>query len=232
MTLTEIKQGIDTETIISPDELRIVSINYNGSTTQYDDYHNKVNSIEGKSYLFEYNPMIDLYKSNYFKLVEYTGVFSWKFQDKTGLNKNLLYNILDKNDFQEYDVIHFCRPLGEPFLKFTENNHKGFMKLFSLICNELNIEVKEPINTIYSNFFIAKSEIYEKYIEEVLIPAIDLMETKYKYLAWEDANYKSGLKKEALKKYTGLEYYTFHTFILERLFSVWIGGQLKVLRVC
>lgn len=232
MTLAEIKKGLDCETFISPDDLRIVSITYNDLEIPHDVYQNKINTIEDKSYLFEYNPIIDLYKSNYFDLAKYTGVFSWKFQDKTGLSKNLLYKLLDTNDYQGYDIIHFCRPLGKPYLEFTEENHHGFLKLFTLICNDLNLQVKEPIHTIYSNFFIAKSEIYKSYISECLIPAIDLLENKYKDLAWKNANYKSGLTEKALKKYTGLEYYTFHTFILERLFSVWINNNLKVLKIC
>ena len=53
--------------------------------------------------------------------------------------------------------------------------------------------------------------------------------TKYKKEAWEDSGYKA-LTSERLKQVTGLEYYPMHTFILERLLSVWIDNkELKTL---
>ena len=53
--------------------------------------------------------------------------------------------------------------------------------------------------------------------------------TKYKTEAWEDSGYKA-LTSERLKQVTGLDYYPMHTFILERLLSVWIDNkELKTL---
>jgi hypothetical protein len=66
--------------------------------------------------------------------------------------------------------------------------------------------------------------VYKEYVE-VLKNAIQLMDSKYTELAFKDANYQSGLTPEQLKERTGLDYYTFHTFILERLLSVWIDNK-------
>jgi hypothetical protein len=98
------------------------------------------------------------------------------------------------------------------------------MKLFKVICKELNLEVKEPKHTIYGNFFIAKGKVYKEYVE-LLKDAILFMHCKYSELAFKDANYQSGLTPEQLKERTGLDYYTFHTFILERLLSVYIDNK-------
>jgi hypothetical protein len=88
----------------------------------------------------------------------------------------------------------------------------------------------EPTIPIHSNYFIAKKDIYVKYVNEVLKPAVELLETD-EYLVskiFNDANYPAGLNKEDLKKYTGLEHYTFHAFVLERLLSVWLENNNNI----
>ncbi len=187
---------------------------------EYDNSH--IRTIEQRSYLFEYNPIVEL--SKYFDNEKYYGVFSWKFNHKTGHNKNTLFNEMAKRNYKQFEVINICQPLPKPYLEFTENYHKGFMDLFNPICSDLGLEVKEPKHTIYSNFFIAKGKVYKEYVE-LIKKAIELLDNKFTDLAWRDANYKSGLNPEQLKEKTGLDYYTFHTFILERLMSIWIDNK-------
>jgi hypothetical protein len=189
--------------------------------TQNTEYHridNKVSTIAEKSYLFEYNVILGTDIVN-----DYTGFLGWKFRAKTGMNKRVLFNLLLDNHYWNYDIINLCEPLPKPYLEFTENNHKGFIELFTNLCMDLHLTVKEPKHTIYSNFFIAKKEIFIEY-QALLKNAIELLETKYKEQAWKDSGYV-GLGTKRLKLATGLEYYTFHTFILERLLSVWIDNK-------
>lgn len=194
--------------------------------TEYNRIDNKVRTIAEKSYLFEYNVIFNTPLSN-----DYLSVLSWKFRSKTGMNKRILYNLLKEKKYQDYDIINLCAPLPIPYLQFSENNHKGFMDLFTSICTDLGLKVAEPKHVIYSNFFIAKNTIFAEY-KELLIKAIELLETKYKNKAWEDSGYK-GLAKDKLKLVTGLDYYTMHTFILERLMSVWIDNKgIKTLDLC
>ena len=190
----------------------------NTQNTEYKRIDNKVSTIAEKSYLFEYNVILNTPIVN-----EYTGFFSWKFRSKTGMNKRVLFNLLLDNHYWNYEVINLCEPLPKPYLEFTELNHKGFMEVFTNICTDLGLKVEEPKHTIYSNFFIAKKEVFKEY-QELLKYAIFLLETKYKTEAWNDSGYK-GLPKERLKEATELEHYTFHTFILERLMSVWIDNK-------
>jgi len=189
--------------------------------TQNTEYHridNKVSTIAEKSYLFEYNVILGTDIVN-----DYTGFLGWKFRAKTGMNKRVLFNLLLDNHYWNYDIINLCEPLPKPYLEFTENNHKGFMELFVNLCADLGLKVSEPRHTIYSNFFIAKKEIYIEY-QNLLRYAIGYLETKYKKEAWNDSGYV-GLGTKRLKLATGLEYYTFHTFILERLMSIWIDNK-------
>ncbi|MFN5833975.1 MAG: hypothetical protein ACK459_09605 [Akkermansiaceae bacterium] len=186
--------------------------------TEYKRIYNKVCTIAEKSYLFEYNVILNTSIVN-----EYAGFFSWKFRAKTGMNKRVLFNLLLDNHYWNYEVINLCEPLPKPYLEFSETNHKGFIDLFTSICADLGLKVNEPKHTIYSNFFIAKKDVFIEY-QELLKKAIELLETKYKKEAWNDSGYK-GLPKERLKEATGLDHYTFHTFILERLMSVWIDNK-------
>lgn len=110
---------------------------------------------------------------------------------------------------------------------FTEQCHPGFKKIFEKLCNKLNLQIRDKhISTIYSNFFVAKGDIYREYVK-VLEKACNIMEEdeEIKKLCWQNANYNVSLSSEELFKYTGLKYYTFHTFILERLFSVWLDNN-------
>ena len=204
---------------IDLDNITIYGICFNETqSTEYTRINNKVSTIVEKSYLFEYNVILGTEIVN-----DYTGFFSWKFRAKTGMNKRVLFNLLKEKKYTEYDIINLCEPLPKPYLEFTENNHKGFMELFVNLCADLRLKVNEPKHTIYSNFFIAKKEVFIEY-QKLLRHAIDLLENKYKIEAWKDSGYK-GLGKERLKQATGLDHYTMHTFILERLISAWIDNK-------
>ena len=162
----------------------------------------------------------------------YTGVFSWKFPLKTGLSKEMVH-FLTKNE--DVDVISFC---GQEFkdksgrvykyLQFTEIVHPGFNEGFTYLCNYLGLEVKEPRCIIYSGQWVAKEEVYKKYVNEILIPAMDYMESdsKMKEYAWMDSQYdeRGGMSKDKLKELTELDYYPMGIFLLERLPSIVIDN--------
>ena len=152
--------------------------------TEYKRIYNKVCTIAEKSYLFEYNVILNTSIVN-----EYAGFFSWKFRAKTGMNKRVLFNLLLDNHYWNYEVINLCEPLPKPYLEFSETNHKGFIDLFTSICADLGLKVNEPKHTIYSNFFIAKKDVFIEY-QELLKKAIELLETKYKKEDWNDSGYK------------------------------------------
>jgi hypothetical protein len=90
-------------------------------------------------------------------------------------------------------------------------------------------EVKNPI---YQNAFMAKNEIYQDYLNEYLIPAMNLIKNDHKIyeLATQDSNYSQLQKKDAanpeyLQEKIGFPYYPMAPFILERLFSVYVHNK-------
>ena len=205
---------------------KIYSIVYDENQLhEYEKYDNShIKSYEDKSYLFEYNCLLDIV-DNFNINEDYLGIFSYKFPMKTGLFKKKLFKILEQNS--NYDIYTFCPnrvKLKGQYLSFTEKVHPGFLELFIALCNDLNLKVKEPKYIVYSNFFIVRTDIYKEYINNIIKPAIELLETKYKEQVWKDSKYQ-GMEKQKLKQHTGLDYYPFHTFILERLFSIWIENK-------
>lgn len=205
------------------DSLKIYSIVYNSAQiVEYNTYFNSINTIERKSYLFEYNVLIDII-NNFNIDDEYLGIFSHKFPFKSGLFKKKLYWLLKNNP--NFDIYGLCpQKLRGQYLDFSETVHPGFKELFYPLCEDLGLKVKEPKNIIYSNFVIMKTSIYENYVNNIIKPAIYLLETKYKDLAWKDSNYK-GLPKNQLKLYTELDYYPMIPFVLERLISIFIDNN-------
>mgnify|MGYP000901440936 CR=1 FL=1 len=206
---------------------KIYSIVYDENQLhEYEKYDNShIKSYEDKSYLFEYNCLIDIL-DNFNINEDYLGIFSHKFPFKTGLFKKKLYWLLENNP--DFDIYGLCpqHVLKGQYLDFTEKMHPGFKKIFYSLCKDLNLKVEEPKYVIYSNFMIMKTFIYKEFVNEIIKPAIYLLETKYKEEAWKNSNY-NGLEKSKLKMYTGLDYYPMITFILERLISIFVLNNPK-----
>lgn len=204
----------------------LYSITYSkDQDVEYKRINNRISTVEEKSYLFEYNKIVEYVECwETYGAESYVGFFSHKFPHKTGFYRKCVENILDKST---EDVVIFCKQRDD-YLEWTELQHPGFMKIFEKICKKLDLKIPDGIDmpTVYSNFFAAKADVYREYVD-LIKKAIDIMETdlEIKDLCWNDSSYKTGLNPEDLKKYTGLNYYPFHTFILERLMSVWIVNK-------
>jgi hypothetical protein len=205
-------------------KITIYSIAYKeDQVVEYDRYFNSPREKHQQSYLFEYNPIRDIL-TNIKLESQYIGIFSWRFPNKTGVFKKKLEYYLEK--YPNYDVYNFCTErFNEKYLEFTEQQHPGFFSLFYDICSELGLYCKEPKHIIYSNFFIARNSIYRDYFNNYVSKAIFLLETKYKDLAFQDSLYKGALSEDELKTQIGMNYYTMHTFVLERLFSVYLENK-------
>lgn len=186
--------------------------------SEYIRYDNSlITTPDQKSYLFEYNPMVDIL-DNHLIEEEYLGIFSHKFHIKTGILRKKLYLFL--NNFPNYDFYSFSKYSSINFHLpgFNEKSHPGFREIFEPICQDLNLPMSGQ-DLIYENFFITKTNIYKDYVNTIVKPAIQLLDTKYKDLAWRNAIY---IPNQSIFENTGLPYYTFHTFILERLINQYI----------
>lgn len=160
---------------------------------------------------------------------EKIGICSWALRHKMRLAlRPLTFNVLR----EDYDVLSLSRNSKyHQMLKSAEAWHPGFVAILKLIMNKIGWG--DPVNPkypIYQNAFVAKTEIYQQYVNEFLIPAMEVMETNetVRDLCWQDSKYTK-LKREPLsdqaKHSLGVEYYPMHPFICERFFSQWLERQ-------
>lgn len=204
--------------------IKLYGIKYESSQMldeRFEEYFNEVKTIEQNSFLFEYNVLIDII-DNHNVTEEYLGIFSYKFPLKTNIFYKKLIWMLNNNP--NYDCYGLCpQHYKGNYLKMTEKYHPLFKNCMDIICKKFNLEYKEPKYAIYSNFFILKTELYKEYVN-FLKEVIDFMEKneELKTLLWQDFNYPSGLSKELLKEKTELNFYTGHTFCLERIANLWL----------
>ncbi len=201
-------------------DVKIYSIVYKPEhVSEYIRYDNsQVKTPAQKSYLFEYNPIVDIIDNHYIE-EEYLGIFSHKFHVKTGIMRKKLMLYLQNSP--GYDFYSFSKYVGIKDFRpnFENESHPGFSDIFIPICKDLDLPTDFRNDLVYENFFITKTEIYKDYVNNIIKPAIELLETKYKELAWRNAVY---MPNKNLFNDTGLEHYTFHTFILERLVNQFI----------
>lgn len=212
-----------------PIDVEIHSVYYD-SNSQVCEYTPYLNVDKVTPWRFEYTAIQNIVPNC---TKDYVGVFSWKFPFKTGLYKKVLLNGLKQLNYKDFDIINFSPKFWmntEEFLKFSYEQHPKLEELLSKVLDKLGYDKGEYYSTpFYSNFFIAKTEVYKTYLNEVINPAIEYMENEI----WEevnvDAEYKSGLSPEKLKEFTGMEYYNYVTFICERLLPFFIHKKgLKV----
>lgn len=217
------------------DNVLIKTITYDDNqVSEYETYNNShIRTKEQKSYLFEYNPIIDVV-NNLSPDTEYLGVFSWKFPTKTGFSKNILYKSLNHYKYKEYDILNISKSYWKDTKEYLYFSYKYHPKLEELI-KKLLIHLDKDIypddqHYVYSNFFLMKTDLWKDYIENWIKPAIEFMDNDPEY--FEDAKYITGLSSEKLKELTGLDYYTYHTFVLERLILFYVTNkQLKNLNL-
>ncbi len=231
--LVDILMGLKKEEV---KDVKIHSIIYDQNQKAdfevYDNSH--IKTVEQRSYLFEWNAILDI-SSKLTNLEGYIGVFSHKFPQKTGLSPKILNRLLLKNNYQHYDFINLSPQhwkTGREYLQFSEEQHPGLIERLEEICKAVGLKYWHNLKYVnFSNFYITKIEVFNDYVNNYITPAIAYMENnKDRFMI--DAQYKGGLNSEELKKVSGLDFYSFHAFILERLILMYLENKnLKVLNL-
>lgn len=157
---------------------------------------------------------------------EYIGILSHDLRRKC---PEFSYEILNSKIYGEYklfdqkmpDVIILNKkPNHTDILKYAETYHPGFIKIFLQLLRELKLPLLHDFEFIvYSNHFVAKSELYQEYVRNILMPAMYKMQ--FIPGIWSDSNYFKKLPDHLAEKWN-IKYYPFHPFICERLFSYYI----------
>jgi len=203
--------------------MAIYQIYYNNrqlNKLQFKPYYN-----DDLTYYFENSVIIDLYnkglcKGNYF------AVLSPIFFDKV---KNMNRRNIDKNYIERAlkvynpDVLNPIKLSNFDYLKQAEAAHPNIIKYIYTVCEAIGLRIDTKLKNLFiSNYQICRPHIYAEYIETVLIPAINVMDTMPELM--QSANYNKPLPEKVVNRW-GFNHYTYHTFICERLFTLWINQK-------
>lgn len=211
--------------------LRIYGITYGNKTTEYTEFRN---DKPAKPWRWENDPMISVSDNLLHDLqaTDVVGVFSWKFPLKTGVNRSALEQMMEG---KEADIFSFSPYLGDHihFMNWSEQGHPGIKDFIKRCCARCGMYyTNDPRHVIYANQFLATKQVYQAYINDVIKPSLALLEGDLWSEVNKDAGYTRAMHKERLKKLTGLDFYNYVPFVLERMMSQYIANlDLKVIQM-
>ena len=176
-----------------------------------------------------------------FDLVRYTkadkiGVCSHALREKLRFmlppRRELTQDVIES----DYDVLLLSRnSKHHQMLRRAETWHPGFMSMLMKIFDRADFKFSgaeiKPDRAVYFNHFIARRDVYQAYVRELLEPAIlaMTMDKEIHDAVWIDSGYTK-LKGEIpanVRKAWG--FYPMHSFLCERMFSCWLNDKnLKI----
>lgn len=197
----------------------IYGIVYGNRETEFNPYRNDTPT---KPWRWENDPMIEI-TEKVFKWLpsdEIVGVVSWKFCGKTGVSKAEVEKFV-KHDA---DVYNFSRPIPTVhFMDWSDKGHKGIKGMIQRLCKEIGLDyTNDPQHIVYANQFAAKNIVYQHYIRTVIVPCLKILEGPMWGEVNRDAGYTRAIDTWRLKQLTGLEFYNYVPFILERMLNQYI----------
>jgi hypothetical protein len=119
---------------------------------------------------------------------------------------------------QRVDVMGFGQHPPHDPIALAEHFHPGLSLHFRRIMASIGYDWKPTqfAHVFYFNYFVAKPELYQRYVNEMLVPAMKVMDSMPELMA--DSHYGNPLP-ENLRVRFGVPFYPFHPFLCERLFS-------------
>lgn len=221
-------------------ELKVYQIFYNAELHRphLDPCFIPYDNTNGKSPFFENEVMRILINSYQHLDCSYFGILSWVFSQKFPMDSPSAYLSIQNRMAQEpdYDIYTFFKkyPMHRIF-DHPSNGHKGMNRVAQMVINRMKIPVQLkhfiPTQMVYMNYFIARPHIYESYVTDFLVPAMAVMsdksDTELQAVLWQDSQYRKDTltltERNRLFAMFGRPYYPWHTFICERLFSLWFS---------
>lgn len=159
------------------------------------------NSHSNEPEWVEYGVILKSYKDGFYKSSDYTGVFSWRFEDKTKISSETFIEFIEQNP--GYDV-YFINPFHIVGLQYDnvwkqgDNSHPGLMKLAQEIFNNIGYKIDltkiitRQEDMLFSNYWVGNQKFWKKYIqftEPVYEYVKNLPEGKFKKRIYRDAKY-------------------------------------------
>lgn len=180
---------------------------------------------------FESSVMRKLIMEGAHKDSEYFGVVSYSLRSKMDFSRTWGDDIANTSTTyftpdlfeatlrdKKPDVLSFQRHPAHDSVSYADKFHPNFSKYFREIMRNIGQDWHPQVlkHVVYSNLFVAKSEIYERFVREMLDPAMDVMAKMPELRA--NSRYPKRLPIHLQRKF-GLPHYPYHTFLCERMFS-------------
>lgn len=163
---------------------------------------------------------------------DYFGVVAYKLREKLGFmkenwknNKNIANTSVQEFSVKQFrdelykhkpDVMSFQRHSPHDTVLVANGFHPGFRKHWEFIMEKIGYKW-EPTrfeNVGYCNYHVMKTEWYERYVKEMLSPAMNVMEEMPEL--WANSHYPQALP-EHLQSLFGIKHYPMHPFLTERM---------------
>jgi hypothetical protein len=116
------------------------------------------------------------------------------------------------------DAMSFQRHVPHDPVATADRFHPNFSAYFAAILGRIGYQWKPTTfeHVFYCNYFVAKADIYQRYVTEMLVPAMSIMRTMPELMG--HAGYPHGLPQDLQVKF-GVAHYPYHPFLCERFFS-------------
>jgi len=226
------------------------------TTLIYIVYHDDVSKKRAEKYEKEpwakllYIESTKYLESNAYKILvdhedewknkEYVGVIKYSFEDKTSL-----FDFHELCKASEADVLTFVGPeshspdtQGISMIRTARRCHMYFPTIWAhILVTRLGMEetkvFSDDIPAFYSNFWIAKTNLFREYIRVYgIVHNIMEQDELVRPILYQNAAYFEHIDKEKLTQIMGVPYYPYHPFIMERLpcLVFWLlGANIKLI---
>jgi len=164
------------------------------------------------------------------------GVCSWALREKLRFmlppRRELTQDVVEG----DYDVLLLSRnSRHHQMLLRAETWHPGFkallLKIFDRVGFVFAFPEVWPQRTVYFNHFIATRQVYQAYVDELLRPAMAVMDQDDEIYnaVWIDSGYTKLKGEIPANVREAWGFYPMHSFLCERMFSCWINDKdLKI----
>ena len=200
----------------------------------YTPYFNNANVF------FENQVIVDL--KDEMNGCDYFAVLSHSLRDKCTVSKRWVGNINNTSSLEftperfevflhkhKPDAMSFQRHPSHDPVTLADKYHPNFSSYFRDIMGAIGYNWKPTVfeNVFYCNYQAVKPEIYKDYVDRVLKPAMNYMLLVPELM--RNSNYPKQLPKELCDRF-GIDWYPYHPFLCERLFSFYAHiNKLKCL---
>jgi hypothetical protein len=200
----------------------------------YFDSKSKANLLVGAVPV--YNPVLsEFFENDIIAKLEltgdYNGIFSHDIANEMVFKQDglpfTIANLKNAIDLHPADIYSFQNRRHNTNIVYqADNYHPNFSIYMAKILDQIGWSIPKRLDfVILFNHFVARTELYERYRTELLLPAMKVMRNMNEL--YTDAKYKKVLPKNVADNWG---FYPYHPFICERLPSIFVQKYIKEIK--